>query len=531
MMSHRRRLAWLGLLLAIGLGAGPRLHADEAVQDKVAGALDRAQKLVEAGRPGDAVDSLEEVLAALPKEDDDGEKRAAVSAALGRAYVASGEPYAALQHYEEALRLRTSPEDALGYADVLIAVARSHMSGGGAASVQVLPYLLDALDAAALAGDGEETRDEKRAVMGEARYWMGELEEAAELLATVDQAALDPMRAQRTAELLAHALYASGRFEDAARAFESAGNVRGAASAWSAARRGDETVKAYEVLLRSGAADARLLHEALTAARYADAEAELAQVLASLDVDESTRAAWLAVRGQLAAAVGEYEAAVGLLESAAEADPSSPDALYALGQVVLAAPGDDADVKADRAAAAWLAALGRAPGDERVLAALWDQSGRDYAMAWRSPPALARSIRMQRAIVEAHPDDGLAWGNLGNTLRVAGRLEDALAAYDRSKALEASDPVIASDRGLVLSALGRKDAALEAFLAAAALDPDHDAAWQNAARLYWRMGRDDEASRALAEGLRCLRSAGRSAGRYRFLLDRAWRTSHREALR
>ena len=284
-------------------------------------------------------------------------------------------------------------------------------------------------------------------------------------------------------------------------------------------------------MLRAPGLDGALIEEAVAAARYAGAQAELAGVLATLDVPDDLRAVWLTARGRLAAALGEHDDALAFLEAAADADPASAAPLYELGQVLLAGPGDDAQTKADAAAGVWLEALQRAPNDERVLAVLWDQAGRDYATAWRSPRALARSIRLQQGIVEAQPDDGLAWGNLGNTLRVAGRLEEALAAYDRAHALEGSDPVLASDRGLVLSALGRKDEALDAFLAAAALDPEYDAAWQNAARLQWRAGRDDEAAASLGKGLWSMRRAGKGAGRYRFLLERTWRTRQREALR
>ncbi|MFV1959078.1 MAG: tetratricopeptide repeat protein, partial [Planctomycetota bacterium] len=216
---------------------------------------------------------------------------------------------------------------------------------------------------------------------------------------------------------------------------------------------------------------------------------------------------------------------------AGRADAEAGTPLLALGRVILsAAPPGDEDAR-DEAVHAWLEALGRQPRDARVQALLWDQAGRDYGRAWRSDRALGRSLRIQEALVEASPDDVLAWANLGNTRRVAGHLEAALQAYDAARRLDPGDAAVASDRGLVLSALGRKDEALAAFEDAAQLDPAYTAARQNAARLLWLRGKDDEAAHHLAAALRQVRSMGEGPGLYRFLLDRTWRTRHRKALR
>jgi tetratricopeptide (TPR) repeat protein len=416
-------------------------------------------------------------------------------------------------------------------------VAREHASSPGSSSLDVLPYLLDALDAASRAAGGDARSEAERHVLeGEAHGWMGETERAADAFGRADLVALEPAEARRVRELLAHTLYGLGRFAESAAAYEAAGSARGAATAWTAAREGEKALAAYAPLLRGAPGDAALLDEVVRAARYAGVEARLAALLAEADgaaLDGPGRAAWLRARGRLAEALGEPAAAEEHLRRAAEADPADVDALLDLGRVRLLVAPPPGERPADRAVAAWLEALRRRPDDARVASLLWEQAGADYRNAWRSPEALQRTLRVQRAIVDHAPEDGegaallgLAWANLGNTLRIAGDHEGARAAYDRARALEPTDPLVPSDRGLSLSALGDEAGALADFEEAIRLDPGFEPARQNAARVLWRMGRDAEALAHLSAAARAARADGYNHQKKQLKMDRAWRTTH-----
>jgi tetratricopeptide (TPR) repeat protein len=518
--SFPRRLVLVALLAC---WPAPSLFAGEPGAEA---ALQAAAEHERAGRWREAADALEAALEPLA----DRAARAPLEAALGGVLVRAGETYAALQYLQSAATVRGAPEDHVALAEALLALARRNAASGTGRWIEIVPYLQDAVTEAAEGAAEERLRGRRLAVVGEARRLLGEPEAAAEAFGGLHAGDLPEAEAARVADLHARVLYDLGRFEEAARAFDRAGNARGVASAWAAARNGPEAVAVYARLLRDAPGDPALLQEAVAAARYAGAEAELAGALSDLDVEGTARAPVLVARALLAESGGAPEAAERLARTATEADPALARAWYELGRLRLVSAGGSDD-RLDAAIDALVEALARAPFDEALVRLLWDVAGRDYALLWRSPRAGARSVEVQRALVEATPEDELAWANLGNTLRVTGRLEEAVEAYDRALALEDGDPAILSDRGLALSALGRHEAAQEAFQAAVRVDPDFDAAHQNAARQHWLAGRDDDAARHLAEAERRTRAAGGNWLRYRFLLDRVYRTGRRPDVR
>ena len=489
-------------------------------------ALETAAAHEAAGRLQEAADVLEAALASL----EGAATRAPLESALGRVLVASGETYAALQHLQAAAEGRGAPEDHLALAEALLSIARANVAAGSGRWIEIVPYLEDAIQEAQLVEGDAATRDRRLALVGEAYYWMGEPEAAVEAWDQLRSDDLPGPDFTRIADLHARALHGLGRYEDAAVAFARAENPRGVASALAAARKGPEAVAVYAKLLQADPGSEVLLQEAVAAARYAGAEADLAGALADLEVEGTARAHVLVARALLAESGGAAEAAERLALAATQADPEAPRPWYELGRLrlVSAAGRDD---RLDGAVDALVEALARAPADEALVRLLWDIAGRDYAVLWRSDRAGARSLKVQRALVAAAPDDELAWANLGNTLRVTGHLDEAVEAYDRAMAIEDGDPALLSDRGLALSGRGDEAAALAAFQAAVRVDPDFDAAHQNAARAHWRAGRDAEAAGHLAEAERRTRTAGGNWLRYRFLLDRVYRTGRRPDVR
>lgn len=490
------------------------------------GEIETAAEHARAGRFEEAVGLLE---AALDKSEN-AEARAPLVAALGRVLVDAGETYAALQHLQEAVELRGTPGDHLTLGEALLSIARRNAASGTGRWIQIVPYLEDAILAAEACEGDAASHDRRLALVGEARYWMGEPAAAVEAWDQLRSDERTGPEFARIADLHARTLHGLGRYEDAAAAFARAGSPRGVASALAAARKGPEAIAVYARLLKEAPTDPQLLHEAVTAARYAGAQAELAGALADLEVEGADRAPVLVARALLAESSGAPEAAERLATAATEANAKSPRAWYELGRLRLVSAGGRDD-PLDAALEALTRALALAPGDEALIALLWDLAGRDYALLWRSPPAGQRSLAAQRALVAATPDDELAWANLGNTLRVTGYLDEAVEAYDQAVAIEDADPSILSDRGLALSGRGEAGPALEAFLAAVRVDPDYDAAHQNAFRQHWLAGRDEDAARHLAEAERRTRAAGGNWVRYRFLLDRVYRTGRRPDVR
>ena len=523
-----RRVLTTALLLVLAWG-GLRVVRGEG--DDTAALLEKAKARFDAGAPREAVSLLEAALEQVEKAGDDPAKDIEVSTRLGAAWVAAGEPYAALQYYERVASERGDPEDHARLAETLLEVARAHLAAGRTGGLEVTPYLLDAAaEAAKIEGEGA-LLGRRRLVEGEVHWWRGESDAAVKSLDGIPQGALDAPRTTRAAEIRAQALYALGRFPDAARAFAAAGNTRGEASAWAAAKDPKETAAAYGRLLADQKRiDPARLQDAVRGARYASAQGPLLQALAGIEAATPEEQAALGVaRARLLADVARTDEAVALLHEAAKDDPTSTAPWIELGRVLL--PTGKHGEGADAAVEAWVHALEIDPADPEATSLLWDLAGRDYASAWSSPASLARSLKAQRAIAEAKKDDGLAWSNYGNTLRIAGRLDDALSVYDRAVELEPDDPAIVSDRGLTLAALGRRDDALAAFTASAEYDPAFDSPRQNAARLCWLAGDDAGATRWLSEALRSTRAVGSGADRYRFLLDRVWRTHDHPAWR
>ncbi len=97
------------------------------------------------------------------------------------------------------------------------------------------------------------------------------------------------------------------------------------------------------------------------------------------------------------------------------------------------------------------------------------------------PPAPKKAARYAEALAAAR------------ALHRAGRLPDAIIAYDRASALDpaAADPH--NNRGIALSQIGAGDAALKSFARAIARDPRHADAWWNKTIALQQLGRLDEA--------------------------------------
>ena len=516
----------LTLLLAALLAPGGRAWADE---------IDDAAAL-----PGDEAAAALEVL--LEQADAGPARRLRLERALGDAYLRAGDSNAAVPHLEAVVA--AAPQDAQAriiYAEALLAVARAHIAGE-ALGRNIMPFLRDALDTVAPLSPGADPRYDEtwrarlaRVVM-EAQYLRQDHDAALAWAQRADLGSFPKDIQPALRDLEARVLYARGDLEAAAEAFDRAGNPLGAAAAFDAARKPDRSLPVYARLVAAAPADAALLDRALASARYHKAHGALLAALAEVPVpDGVSGVALLRARAELLEGGGRAADALPLLRDAAARDPSGASALLDLGRLTIVAAADPLDPDAwDAAADAYIQALEREPEGGAAVDAISWLASKDFGRlwnSWRDPRVTGRCVRVQEALVRVVPDDALAWANLGNTLRVLGRHEEALAAYEQARQANPYDPAVRSDHGLALSAAGRAQDALEAYEDSVRLDTGHTAGGQNAARGFWRLGRDEAAEAYLAAAARTSRAVGVSPGSYRFLLDRIWRTRQAPSVR
>jgi tetratricopeptide (TPR) repeat protein len=105
----------------------------------------------------------------------------------------------------------------------------------------------------------------------------------------------------------------------------------------------------------------------------------------------------------------------------------------------------------------------------------------------------ARGMELVRRSLKIEPRQPLAHRDLGNALQQAGRLEEALASFDRALALKSDIADLHNNRAVVLTALGRPAEALESYSRAVALKPDYAQAYNNRGALLSSQKRLSEA--------------------------------------
>ncbi len=454
---------------------------------------------------------------------------------LGAVYVDSGQPYASLSYLEAAADASKSDADRLAYAGALLATAKSNIAERRMGR-NVNPFLRDALIVAKQIGDADPQGLLARVLIQiEAHYLLGELEEAVGAWSVLNLEAQPKAARARVQELIARVRYAQGAWVEAAEAFAQAGNDLGAAAAWDAARQPEKSTPIYARVITANPTASGAMAQAVRGARYTGGHGALLEALADIPVpDGRAGLPLLHARAELLEAGGRAVEALPLLRDAQGRDKRDPRAVLSLARllIVTAKPGDDEAW--DQAADAYIEAIQRAPENRAAATGLsWvaDRTYRTLWNAWRDARVTDRCVRVQQALVVATPDDAWAWANLGNTLRVLGRTEEALAAYAKALAANPFEPGVQSDRGLALGAAGRLTDALAAYERSLALDGGHLAGRQNAARSLWLAGKDDAAEAHLGAAVTTARAVGRGPGTYRHLLDRIWRTRQDPRLR
>lgn len=110
------------------------------------------------------------------------------------------------------------------------------------------------------------------------------------------------------------------------------------------------------------------------------------------------------------------------------------------------------------------------------------------------PPELAARLAALEAAVRKQPSSADNWTELGNLFFDAGRVTDAIRAYERSLAIAPGNADVLTDLGIMYRENKAPEKAVECFRKAFAADPRHENALFNAGVvLYNDLGRKDEA--------------------------------------
>jgi tetratricopeptide (TPR) repeat protein len=115
-----------------------------------------------------------------------------------------------------------------------------------------------------------------------------------------------------------------------------------------------------------------------------------------------------------------------------------------------------------------------------------------------------------RGTIERNPGCWVAYGGLGDVYLRDGRVPEAVAAYERAIAIDASNVESHIDLGIALLREGRADEAIARFQAALAIDPGNAEAHNNLGNIFASKGRLDEAAAEYASALKSNPSDGRA---------------------
>ena len=110
------------------------------------------------------------------------------------------------------------------------------------------------------------------------------------------------------------------------------------------------------------------------------------------------------------------------------------------------------------------------------------------------PPELAARLAALESAVRKEPDSAGNWAELGNLFFDAGRVREAINAYERSLALAPGNADVLTDLGVMYRESREPQTAVDCFRKALAADSRHENALFNVGVvLYTDLGRRDEA--------------------------------------
>lgn len=117
--------------------------------------------------------------------------------------------------------------------------------------------------------------------------------------------------------------------------------------------------------------------------------------------------------------------------------------------------------------------------------------------------SMEKAVALYRKIIKAYedlPEVRVAWSNLGAALQVMGKLEDAVSALKKARALNPNHPPPHHNLGMALLALGRREEGIESLTRAIELEPRFRDAWAgfvNACRESGEIARIEDVCRSV----------------------------------
>lgn len=100
----------------------------------------------------------------------------------------------------------------------------------------------------------------------------------------------------------------------------------------------------------------------------------------------------------------------------------------------------------------------------------------------------ADTLRKITKVYAEHPDVRVAWSNLGATLQGLGKLDEAVTALKKARALKPDHPPPHHNLGMALAQQGKLDEAIESLTRAVELDPNFRDAWSGLAMVREQAG-------------------------------------------
>lgn len=115
--------------------------------------------------------------------------------------------------------------------------------------------------------------------------------------------------------------------------------------------------------------------------------------------------------------------------------------------------------------------------------------------------------------VERAPEDLDAWNMLGESLRLAGRTDRAIATLERAASIDSSSPVTRFLLGEANRDAGRLDRAVTAYRDAVRLEPEFAPGWFGLGAVLIRKGQKDELPEIIARLQRLDQALGKELAR------------------
>jgi tetratricopeptide (TPR) repeat protein len=125
----------------------------------------------------------------------------------------------------------------------------------------------------------------------------------------------------------------------------------------------------------------------------------------------------------------------------------------------------------------------------------------DLAQQLQDAHKYAEAVPAWTVAADKDPTDARPWNNMGVALAASGKTTDAIAAYDKSLAMNNDSSQTHNNLGSALAEAGRFDEAITQIEKAIELDPDNGTAHMNLGHLLEVTGHRDEAIEQLKAGI------------------------------